>query len=196
MWFAGLLVPGVGSQRGQRRRLVPTEAFVGLQRDRLRQAFVALTHLRLEGAIGLALLNDEGFTARFMLVPGDGLGTNERPILFAPKTAYFLEHNAGVMILVSLMLSGGPDDTMPPMGPFGSVGWSTCSALTGFSHARDADAAGAEAEGCFSEKRQMYRMAPELREAVTTFVAAMLTLLARRVVTTLQHSVIRQDQVS
>jgi hypothetical protein len=117
MRFAGLLVPEAGSHRGQRRRLVPTEAFVALQRDRLRQAFIALTHVRPEGAIGLAQLSDEGFIARFMRALGDGLRTNERPILFAPKMAYFLEHNAGVMILVSLTLSGRPDDTMPPAGP-------------------------------------------------------------------------------
>jgi hypothetical protein len=83
---------------------------------------------------------------------------------------------------------------MPSMGPFGSVGWSTCLALPGFLHARGADAAGAEAEDLLQREAtdgNLYRMAPELREAVTTFVAAMLTLLAQPVVTTL-----RQDQVA
>jgi hypothetical protein len=117
MRFAGLLEPEAHSNRGQRRRLVPTEAFVALQRDRMRQAFTALAHIRHEGAIGLACLEDDAFIARLMRAIGDAMRSGGRPILFAPRMTYFFEHNAGMMILLSLVLLGDPQDTVPPAGP-------------------------------------------------------------------------------
>jgi hypothetical protein len=199
MRFAGLLEPEANSHRGQRRRLVPTEAFVALQRDRLRQAFTALAHLRGEGAFGLAHLHDEHFIASLMRQIGQAIRGGGRPILFAPRIEYFFESNAGAMILLSLVLLGRPDDTMPPIGP---LAVSVAALARRFAVSRTHVTrvlAGAEAENLLQRDSldgNTYRMTPELRETVTTFAAALLTLVARSVAAVSDRRELEQHKVA
>jgi hypothetical protein len=199
MRFAGLLVPAAASQRGQRGRLVPTEAFVALQRDRMRQAFTALAHVRPEGGIGLAQLADDDFLASLMRAIGAGVMTNARPMLFAPRMEYFFERNAGMMILLSLLLSGDPEDTVPPMGP---LAVSVAALARRFAVSRTHVTrvlAGAEAAGLLQRDARdsnLYRMTPELRETVTTFTAALLTLVAHSVAAASERSEVLQAEVA
>ena len=198
MRFAGLLVPEPSAHRGQRRRLIPTEAFMALQRDRLRQAFAALNHVRPEGAIGLAQLGSDRFFADFMRAIGEALRADQRPILFAPRMRYFFDRNAGAMILMSLLLLGRPGDSMPPVGP---LAVSVAALARRFSVSRTHVTrmlADAEAEGLLQRDatdRSLFRMTPALRETVTTFAAALLTLVARSVAVALDRQG-RQDQVA
>jgi AraC-like DNA-binding protein len=198
MRFAGLVVPVPGSHRGQRRRLVPTEAFLALQRDRLRQGFAALSQVRPEGTTGLAMLGSDDFLARFMRALGEELQSRRRPILFAPRMAYFLERNAGVMILLTLLLSGSADDTVPPTGP---LAVSLAGLARRFSVSRTHVTRlflDAEAEGLLQRDaadRTLYRMTPALRETVTNFVAALLALLARSVAAAQNEKDMRRKEV-
>jgi AraC-like DNA-binding protein len=196
MRFAGLLVPAAASQRGQRRRLVPTEAFLALQRDRLRQGFTALAHLRPEGARGLALLGSDDFLARFMRALGEELQSSSRPILLAPRMAFFFERNAGAMILLSLLLSGSPTDTMPPSR---AVAVSLADLARRFSVSRTHVTrlfVDAETEGLLQRDavdRTRYRMAPVLRETVIIFTAALLALLTRCIAAALDERNVRRE---
>jgi DNA-binding MarR family transcriptional regulator len=199
MRFAGLLAPAAASQRGQRGRLVPTEAFVSLQRDRMRQAFTAMAHVKPEGAIGLARLDDDEFFGRLMRALGTRLMTNARPLLYAPKIAFFFDRNAGALILMSLVLSGDRGDTLPPTGP---VAVSVAALARRFAVSRTHVTrvlAGAEAAGLLQREAtdsSLYRLTPELREAVMVFVAAVLLLVAHSVTAASERTEVRQAKVA
>ncbi len=183
--FAGMLVPVAATNRGQRQRLLPTEAFFALQRDRLRLGFSALAVVAPEGAIGLARLNHQDFGSAITGEIAKAVRSSDRPISYAPKMAYFLERNAGFMVVAALLLAGGPDDTVPPAGPI----WLSAAALARRSAVSRAHVArilsGAEEEGFLQRagtEGNLYQLTPLFRQTATTFIAALLHLLAQSVV--------------
>jgi hypothetical protein len=117
MRFAGHLEPVARTQRGQPLRLVPTEKLLGSFRQRWRRLFASLAYVRPEGAIGLARLDDPAFAKVFVCEVMNLFLTRERMVEHGPEMMLFIERKAGLVMLMSLMLTAAHDDDMPPRGP-------------------------------------------------------------------------------
>lgn len=117
MRFAGYLEPARRTARGMPLRLVPTEKLLGPQRARVRAALTAMAKLRPEGAIGLARLDDPAFFRALLRCCGEQILAREPMIEHGPGMSFFADRKAGITLLMALMLSAQPDDTMPPAGP-------------------------------------------------------------------------------
>jgi DNA-binding MarR family transcriptional regulator len=117
MRFAGYLAPAEHGLDKRIKLLVPTERLLDDQRERLRGDFRAVALLRPEGAIGLERIDDPAFVAHMACYFGETFRSGFRLLQYAPELFPFAERNAGVIILMSLLLAREPDDTMPPARP-------------------------------------------------------------------------------
>lgn len=182
MRFAGMLIPAEATQRGQRQRLLPSDSFMELQLERMRIGLASLSHVAPEGTIGLARLKEPGFTGNLVRHIGEALTAGAQPLRYAPRLGFFFDRNSGITVLLALTLAGAPGDTLPPTGPL-PVSIADLARRFAVSRAHVARVlAAAEEEGLLQRDpsaASSYRMTQALREAMVTFTAALLLLLAR-----------------
>ena len=117
MHFAGYLAPDAEVSDRRHRRLVATDKLVALLMDRWRLHFSAMTPLFPDGEAMLAGLDDPKFVRALMRAMFDRFRAGFRVVTHAPGIGLFGERNAGMMILTSLLVSGEPDDSVPPARP-------------------------------------------------------------------------------
>jgi hypothetical protein len=117
MRMLGYLASARSEEDRRLHRLVPTDALLGLHRERLGFTLEAVAHLLPEGAQALADLRSRDFLTCFV-------SHIARPYLAGcyfidqiPELRLFLERNAGLLILFSIMLAGEAGDSFPPHGP-------------------------------------------------------------------------------
>jgi hypothetical protein len=160
---------------GRSRRLVPTDKLIGSHRERWRMLFDAMAPILPDAEIARDALGRDEFTRALVRQLGDRFLSGTRVLDHAPELGLFAERNAGVMIMFSLLLAGGPGDGFPPQGPV-SVSISELSRRFGTSRAhvrkllRDAADEGyltlaGGAEGRFLLRRRF-------KDAVENFLAA------------------------
>lgn len=181
MRFAGYLEPATRSARGLPLRLVPTEKLIAPLHARLQFALTALSRLRPEGAIGLARLNDPSFFKWLLRCIGEQFLERERLVDHAPALSFFADRKAGLLILMTLMLSAEPDDPLPPSGPMSvSVKELALRNAVARAQVRDLLRGGIEAGLLIkqADDSNAYRMTAKLRADVANFIAAVLLLLA------------------
>jgi DNA-binding MarR family transcriptional regulator len=79
--------------------------------------FDAVALIAPEGAAARAALARDDFLAEMARAVADQFRSGVRALDRAPELEPFAEHNAGLMILSSLVTAGEADDTMPPSRP-------------------------------------------------------------------------------
>src|SRR6185369_12231895 len=62
-------------------------------------------------------LSDQNFERALVRWFGERFMEGHRMLVHSPELALFAEHNAGMVILFHLMLSGAPGDAFPPRAP-------------------------------------------------------------------------------
>jgi len=184
MRFAGFLEPATHSARGMPLQLIPTGKFLAEQRLRYERIFEAMRHVAPEGETGLALMHHPDFPRHFVRGAGNWFLAGGRPILHAPSLVMFSQRKAGLHVLVSLMLSGRHQDTMPPEGPV-SLLVAECARRFAVSRTQVKDVLEqAAAEGLLQPTgagAHSYVMSPALRRDCIRFAAAALVLSAEGV---------------
>ena len=116
MRMFGYLASARSDEDRRLHRLVPTDALIEWHRERLASAHEAISILLPEGAQVVAALHSHDFLPRFV----SHLARLHLAGFFyvdqVPEMRLFLERNAGVVILYSIMLSGEATDSFPPRG--------------------------------------------------------------------------------
>jgi DNA-binding MarR family transcriptional regulator len=130
----GYLAPSPNDADRRLRRLVPTERLMALHRDRILRLFRAIAMVLPECAEPLSAQSHPDFTARFVCRYCEHFLSGFRLIDGIPDMRLFVDHNAGIMILSHMMLSGEADDVYPPTVPV-AVSLSTVSRRFGVSRA-------------------------------------------------------------
>jgi hypothetical protein len=181
MRFAGHLQPAARTQRGQPLRLIPTDKMLGSLRERWRRIFGALAQIRPEGEIGLACLDDPAFAQVCVRELVDLYLARERPVEHGPEMELFIERKAGLVVLMSLMLTAAPGDDMPPRGPI-SAPVAALARRFAVSRAQVKDifdsAIASDLLTPADPVRTGYVMTPRLRQSLLRFMAALFTLTA------------------
>jgi len=181
MRFAGYLKPASDAQRGQPLRLVPTEKLIGPASERWRRAFSGLTHLRPEGKIGLALLDDPAFARTFACAAVELFLTRERLVEHGRAIVLFTDRKGGLVVLMTLMLSAEPGDDMPPRGPI-SFPAAALARRFGISRAQVKDVLqSAVSTGLLlpaGPDSTAFVIAPRLRESILGFFGAVFLLIS------------------
>lgn len=98
----------------RQRRLVATEKLFALLRARWRLFVGAMVPLFGDGAAMLAALDDPAVERAVVIAMVRRFRAGFRLVHSAPALGLFGERNAGMMILMNLVSSGAPDDTVPP----------------------------------------------------------------------------------
>lgn len=117
MRFGGYLQLAAGGTDRRAKVLVPTERMIAVHQKRMACQFEALALLLPEGGEALARLPDIDFVAALSRRLGERFLAGARILLHVPELHLFMERNAGLMVALSLILAGKPDDTFPPAKP-------------------------------------------------------------------------------
>jgi hypothetical protein len=117
MRLFGHLAPASNAADRRLRRLVPTDRLLALHRERNRRLFRAIAMVLPECAEAFAAQSHPDFTTLFVCRYCEQLLAGFRLIDVAPDMRLFLDHNAGLMILCSMILAGEADDAYPPARP-------------------------------------------------------------------------------
>jgi hypothetical protein len=114
--LAGYVVPDSATSDRRRRRWLPTPRLIDLLKERWRLHFAAMVPLFADGERMLRALDDPAFIRAFAIALAGRFRAGFR---FSDDTALLrlTEHNAGMMLLGSLIAGGAPDDTVPPIRP-------------------------------------------------------------------------------
>jgi hypothetical protein len=129
------------------RRLIPTERLLASLRERWGVTFTALSMIAPVGADALEATPRDDFVYAFVHHLAEHFRAGVRVLDHSNELALFTDRNAGLMVLLSLMLAGEPGDTFPPARPV-PVSISALSRRFGVSRVhvrkllRDATAAG------------------------------------------------------
>jgi hypothetical protein len=117
MRMLGYLASARSEEDRRLHRLVPTDALIGWHRERLAFTHEAVSNLLPEGAQVLAALHSPDFLPCFVSHAARLHLAGFYYVDQVPEMKLFLERNAGVVILYSIMLSGETTDSFPPRGP-------------------------------------------------------------------------------
>jgi hypothetical protein len=170
------------SAAGDRRRhvLVPTEKLREAHRARWSRVAEALRVVRPDAADAFAL-GDPEFEAAYVRYSTEYWLAGMRMIDIAPEMQLFLDRNGGLMILLSIILSGEAREGELPDGPI-PITISGLSSRFGISRVhvrtmlRDAEAAGYIARTGAGGSHVVLR--PELLESIRTFFAAVILYIS------------------
>lgn len=117
MRFGGYLTPDTQVLDRRQRRLLATPKLYALLRARWRLHMEAAAPLLPDGAALLSALDDPAFDNALVAAMMERFRAGFRFMHAAPGLGLFGERNAGMLILLSLITAGAPDDTMPPQRP-------------------------------------------------------------------------------
>jgi hypothetical protein len=137
-----------------------------------------------EGRQGLEGLSRPAFDAAFVSLLAEYYGAGRRAVEHSPGLETFVERNAGIIILMTLMLAGEPGDTFPPTRPV-PVSISALSKRFGVSRVhvrkllRDAAKLGWTVPTNADDSRVILQS--PMREAMMNFFASSFLLLAAAV---------------
>jgi len=98
-------------------RLQPSEKLLDMLRSRLARQFAAIVMVRPDIAPAIERIGRPEFERALSRFLGDWYRAGTRIIDHAPTMRLFAERDAGVLILLSLMLAGGQHDAPVPAGP-------------------------------------------------------------------------------
>ncbi len=175
----GYLAPAPNEADRRLRRLVPTERLMALHRERNRRLFQAIAMVLPACAEAFAAQSHPDFTGHFVCRYCEQFLTGFRFIDGIPDMRFFVDRNAGIMILSHMMLSGEADDTYPPSLPV-SVPLSTVCRRFGVSRAHVRRLLqGAETQGLVERlDGDRIRLLPRLIQAAGDLMAAHFLLAA------------------
>lgn len=181
MRLFGYLEQAPASNDRRVRRLIPTDRLVSQLRERWQRLFGAMAMVMPEGEQGLNALDRQDFTAAFVARLADYFRSGVRLVDHAPGLDTFADRNAGIIILMNLMLSGDASDTFPPTRPV-PVSISALSKRFGVSRVhvrkllRDVAALGWTAPTNTDDGRVILQQ--PMRQAMLNFMATAFLLLA------------------
>ncbi|MEP9378040.1 hypothetical protein ABLE91_15075 [Aquabacter sp. CN5-332] len=118
MRWAGYL--DIGGETGPNRRqrpLVPTPRLLQEQINRWRQLCGALAMLHPPAEDVLARIEDPVFARTLVREIGSRFHAGVRLLHYAPQASVFAERDAGILIAMSLLISGAEGDAFPPEQP-------------------------------------------------------------------------------
>jgi hypothetical protein len=192
MRFAGYVAPAQHPLDRRIRLLAPTDRLIEDHRRRLAVQLTALAPLMPEGAAGLAHLDELDFVAEMAVCFGEAFRAGFRLLGASPELSELADRNAGIIILMSLLLAAGADDGIPPTQPVAiSISISALAKRHGVSRPhiqkflRDAAASGFIAID--PAEPQRVTVLPRLADAMQSFVANVLLFVAHTVGTGLQR---------
>ena len=116
MRMSGHIASASAAEDKRRHILVPTEKLRAAHRDRWECVVAGLREVRPDAAAAFNL-DDPEFVAAYVRVTADHFLAGFRLIEFAPDMELFLDRNAGLMVLFTILLAGKGDDTVPPRRP-------------------------------------------------------------------------------
>jgi hypothetical protein len=184
MRLFGYLEQAPSSTDRRVRRLIPTERLIGQLRERWQRLFAAMAMVMPEGAQGLTALEHPEFTPAFVRRLADYFRGGVRLVDHSPGLETFVDRNAGIIVLMSLLLSGDAADTFPPTRPV-PVSISALSKRFGVSRVhvrkllRDVAALGWTVPTNADDGRVILQQ--PLRQAMMNFIAMAFLLLASAV---------------
>jgi len=117
MRFSGFLTPDIEVVDRRQRRLVATDKLYTLLRERLKLHYSAMAPLFADGAAMVAALDDKIVDGALVEAMAKRFRAGFRLVHSAPSLGLFGERNAGMLILMSLLIAGDAEDTMPPTRP-------------------------------------------------------------------------------
>jgi hypothetical protein len=180
MRMAGYIASASSPDDKRRHILVPTEKLRALHRDRWQHVQAALREVRPDAADAFALDDPEFVAAYVRHTSREYLG-GFRMVEVAPEMELFIDRNAGLLVLLSIVLAGDDDDRFPPARPV-PVSLSALSHRFGVSRAhvrtllKDAEAVGLiERAGA---RDGLVTIKPQLAEAVEMAFASALLFVA------------------
>jgi hypothetical protein len=181
MRMTGHIASASAADDRRRHVLVPTEKLREAHRLRWSRVAGALRVIRPDAADAFALLGDPEFEAAYVRYSTDYWLAGMRMIDIAPEMQLFLDRNGGLMILLSIILSGEAREGELPDGPI-PITISGLSSRFGISRVhvrtmlRDAEAAGYIARTGEGGSHVVLR--PELLESIRTFFAAVILYIS------------------
>lgn len=169
-----------------RRRMVLARAAIVAVRERIRSELHAISMVAPEVAPALTALDDERVFGRMM--QETGLIFIERGLFFVHKDSpaqAFTQRDCGMLILFTIMLSGSPDDDIPPtMAVPVSIAKIADQFGVSRAHVRKL-LTDSETLGLLEREQgeRAVRLTPVLREAALDFFATMFAVLRRAALT-------------
>jgi AraC-like DNA-binding protein len=179
MRMFGYLAPASGEADRRLRRLVPTERLMALHRERNRRIFGATAVVMPECAEAFAAQSHPDFTALFVHRYCEQLLAGFRFIDVVPDLQLFIERNGGTMVLCSLLLAGGADESFPPISPV-TISASALSRRFGVSrsHVRRLLQDAERQELLQRLEGDRIRLVPRLTQASSDFIGTQFLLVA------------------
>ncbi len=179
--FAGYVAPAQHPLDRRIRLLAPTDRLIDDHARRLAAQLTALALLMPEGEAGLAHLDELDFKAEMAVSFGEAFRAGFRVLGAAPELTELADRNAGIIILMSLLLAGAGDDSVPPTRPV-TISISALSKRCGVSrpHIQKLlrDAAASDFIAIDAAEPQCITVRPRLADAMANFVANVLLFVA------------------
>jgi hypothetical protein len=173
MRFGGYLEAAPGGLDRRAKVLVPTAHMIAVHRQRMEYQFRAIALLLPEGQDALDRLPELEFIAALSRQMGDRYRAGWRAFDYMPELTLFADRNAGLVIALSLLLAGQPDDTFPPTRVRVSISALARRFAVSRAHVlkllRDAERHGFVRRG--GEQGEAIELLPPLIEAVQAFFA-------------------------
>ena len=164
--LVGFLQPVADADR-RLRRLVPTERFLDLHRDRWRRHFEALALIHPAGEVGLAALHRPEFIGAFAHDLVVAYRTGLRMVELVPELRLTAERDAGITMLFSLLVADAAGQSVSIAGLARRFSVSRAHVLTVFREAEQASLA------MPAGPRGGYRAGPALAATLRRFFAIM-----------------------
>jgi hypothetical protein len=181
MRLFGYLAPAPGTADRWRRWLVPTDVMLKLHQDRARATLEAMAVVMPEIERILPHVERPDFVVAHVSSFCDQLLRGFRVPQHVPDIAGFVDRNAGIVIVMSIVLAGDPADTFPPTGLV-SISQSAIARRFGVSRVHVRRLLNYAIEEQFLERTSpnldVFRLLPRLSDMVQNWVAVYFLFLA------------------